>query len=64
MPDITMCTNKDCQLRFSCYRYRAVPSEYWQPKARFQPRIGECEAFEEIGDWPVLSIEEIEGGGE
>jgi hypothetical protein len=30
MPDISMCTNSNCEDREECYRYRAVPSEHWQ----------------------------------
>lgn len=27
MPDITMCTNKDCELSDTCYRVQAEPSK-------------------------------------
>ena len=30
MPDITMCSGKDCPLKESCYRYTAKPSEFRQ----------------------------------
>lgn len=30
MPDISMCINKDCTRRASCYRYTVKPSEYMQ----------------------------------
>lgn len=35
MPDITLCTNKDCPIRSACYRYRAKPDKYWQSFANF-----------------------------
>ena len=28
MPDITMCKDNDCNLKETCYRYTAKPSEY------------------------------------
>lgn len=30
MPDITMCSGKDCPLKETCYRYTATPSEFMQ----------------------------------
>lgn len=36
MPDITMCTNKDCQLSKDCYRFNAVPSGF-QSYQKFNP---------------------------
>ena len=30
MADITMCDDKDCQRKDSCYRYTATPSKYRQ----------------------------------
>ena len=34
MPDITMCTNGECSLKESCYRFRAIPSP-WQSFSHF-----------------------------
>lgn len=28
MPDITMCKDKDCNLKLKCYRYTAKPDRY------------------------------------
>ena len=39
MPDITMCCNCNCPKRKKCYRYRAVPDQYWQSYANYQPHI-------------------------
>lgn len=30
MPDISMCSNKNCKSRLECYRYRAYPSKFMQ----------------------------------
>lgn len=30
MPDITMCSNKDCSKKETCYRFKAKPNEYRQ----------------------------------
>lgn len=30
MPDISMCSGKDCPLKETCYRYTARPCEFWQ----------------------------------
>lgn len=48
MPDFTMCTNKQCDLRHSCERYRATPNAFNQSYARFEP------------DWTDDVLDEIE----
>ena len=30
MPDITMCNGVGCQMKETCYRYKATPSEFRQ----------------------------------
>ncbi len=30
MPDITMCSGEGCELKETCYRYKAIPNEYRQ----------------------------------
>lgn len=37
MPDISMCANRECPLRETCYRYVAKPNEYRQSYAKFEP---------------------------
>jgi hypothetical protein len=37
MPDITKCTNKECPLSHSCWRFISPPSEYHQAYQRFDP---------------------------
>lgn len=46
MPDVTMCENKKCPLRHKCYRFKAIPFEYWQSFANFEPKNDkECDYF-------------------
>lgn len=47
MPDITCCTNRECPLRVSCYRYLARWNR-WQSLSKFKG--GEtCDAYWEVG---------------
>ena len=48
MPDITMCCNFNCPLKAKCYRYRAVPDDYWQSFALYKPKDNECDYFWQI----------------
>jgi hypothetical protein len=41
MPDISMCSNDECPLSKTCYRFNAKPSEYRQSYTRFTPKIDE-----------------------
>ena len=41
MPDITMCTNEDCPLSYSCWRFNCPPSQYAQSYHKFEPQIDE-----------------------
>ena len=41
MADITMCDNKQCEMRDTCYRHRATAS-YWQSWAIFKPEGDDC----------------------
>jgi hypothetical protein len=50
MPDITLCTNSDCQFTEFCFRYKATPSEYVQSYIRFEPQDDKCEFFIQIID--------------
>lgn len=47
MPDITLCTNKECQFAMICERFLAAPSiaQYY---ALFEPVGNECEYFIEL----------------
>lgn len=58
MPDISMCQNSDCPSAEKCYRFMAVPNEYWQSLSDFRPNDGEikCKYFMEIGGRRVRQI--------
>lgn len=51
MPDISMCTNKECPLSNDCFRFMAEPNPYRQSYNRFEPKVNEetkkleCEHF-------------------
>lgn len=45
MPDISMCKNKKCKLRESCYRFKAVPNPYRQAYATFKPVKDKCSFY-------------------
>lgn len=57
MPDIAMCQQRECPLKASCYRYRAVPSE-WQSYMERDPKT--CKDYWPIEDRPTRTMEEIE----
>jgi hypothetical protein len=40
MPDFTKCTNEDCPLTYSCWRFNAPATEY-QYEQKFEPQIDE-----------------------
>ena len=52
MPDLTLCSNSECQLTEFCYRYKAKPSEHVQSYCRFEPQDDHCEFFIQIIDEP------------
>jgi hypothetical protein len=37
MADISKCGNKDCKLKYHCYRYTA-PDSYWQAYNDYKPK--------------------------
>lgn len=48
MADITKCTNKDCPLKETCYRWTAEEDEM-QSYSDFKPdENGECEYYWEV----------------
>lgn len=46
MADITMCTNKKCTLKNTCYRFNAIPNINWQSYSLFHEN--NCEYY-----WPM-----------
>ena len=65
MPDVTMCCNNDCPFRNRCYRYRAIPAEFWQSYAEFKPflhdsGLWDCLHFWEIDGRRVLNVKDVD----
>ena len=50
MPDLTICTNSDCQFNEFCYRYKAKPKEHVQSYCRFIPGNDNCDRFIPINE--------------
>ena len=54
MADITKCNNRDCPLRYSCYRFNA-PDGVWQSYNNFEFRVDseeiECDYYINIKDY-------------
>lgn len=51
MPDISMCKGENCPLKEKCYRFKAIPSEFWQSYFSEIPYSFEsngCEYFWEV----------------
>ena len=44
MRDISMCLNKDCKLKETCYRFKAKQGKY-QSYSDFKPKDGKCEYY-------------------
>lgn len=59
MPDICMCSNECCPMRFKCFRYIAKPSPY-QSFSRFEPKEYKCDHFWPVNDEPVQSLADRE----
>ena len=52
MPDLTLCTNSECQFTKFCFRYKANPSEHMQSYCRFEQDNEHCEFFIQVIDQP------------
>ena len=53
MPDISMCSGKECPLRFSCYRCNAKPNDarqsyFTKPPFKVDGDVIECEHWLKI----------------
>jgi hypothetical protein len=56
MPDITMCTGKNCDLATTCYRYKAEPSKYRQSYFVDAPiEDGQCDYYWEVNSGKNLT---------
>ena len=50
MPDISMCTGKDCSLKKDCYRFNANPSKFRQSYLAKPPiKDDNCDYY-----WPEI----------
>ena len=52
MPEISMCTNKDCPSKETCWRFKAPPKPFWQSYCGFVVYDDEdkCEHYMEMED--------------
>ena len=49
MTDISMCKNKECTKKETCYRFKAIPDEFRQSYGQFkQDDKGNCERYWKI----------------
>lgn len=49
MPDISMCSNKTCPKKDTCYRFAATPDDMWQSYGLFSHTTKKpCDAY-----WPT-----------
>ena len=57
MVDISMCGNKECKLKDTCYRYLAKPDEYAQTYGLFCPSDdSHCEFYWEANDEGTIAL--------
>jgi hypothetical protein len=70
MPDLAMCSNRTCELRSSCFRYRAHPTPLRQAYGDFAPsETGDCDYLWPIAEgdpvrgWPGMELPPITGSG-
>jgi len=60
MPDISMCSNKDCPSRGQCYRARAKPTPGRQSYIHFTVSAGDrCNYFWEIEGHEPLQPDDL-----
>jgi len=50
MSDISMCKNEECPLKKTCYRYVAIPNDYWQAYGQFVYNNG-CDWYIEVSSF-------------
>lgn len=63
MPDISMCTGKECPIKNTCYRYIARPSEYRQSYFMSPPYKpdGSCESHVNAAHYGVVNEQDKDG---
>lgn len=64
MPDITMCSNEECELRIDCFRFMALPNpwrqSYFAPDSIPQPKNGKCDDFMVIFKPSAYDLRDVE----
>ena len=53
MPDIAMCQDVNCEKRYTCYRYRAIPSQRQSYSEPYKEN-GVCQYYQGIEPWRGL----------
>lgn len=50
MPDISLCSGTNCNLKENCYRYKSTPKPFWQSYFSNPPleEDGSCKYFWQI----------------
>lgn len=56
MPDISLCSNTKCPLRYRCGRYLCKPDAHWQSYSGFQPIANQCDGFWDVQDFPYKHL--------
>lgn len=51
MSDVSMCDNRGCKMRETCYRYRKIPNKYEQHYEAFLPTEDDFGRFHCNGYW-------------
>lgn len=59
MPDISMCANKLCPLCKTCYRFMAIPDQYWQTYGSYEYKDDKCKYYWKLEH--VHKIRKVEG---
>jgi len=59
MSDLTKCSGIGCNLRFACYRFKAIPNEPYQyyfpaPPVKNEGEVSQCDYF-----WPTEEFKTI-----
>ena len=49
MPDISMCSDKNCSQKTKCYRFTAIPNNRYQSYASFKEVDEKCDYFWDNG---------------
>jgi len=64
MADITMCGNKECTKKETCYRFIAPPTPEWQSMFGGNPtnEDGACDKYWKAAEYEIEQYEERQNG--